>query len=391
MKAKDIISSISEEWFLNEPLFFEILCSHKLVENPKISIPFRTGKGRIEYNPLLVEENEKDAMEMLQCEIYRILLKHPYERVPIHANRTALKKASDITIAENCPNTKNLQDAKYYGLEKKQSYEDYYKNLKDIYPDYRIDNLLGDSCDSIENKGDFEGAELWEDNEKISRIVQNKIDKAVKTGLCGNIGGKLIEKILVSKNVPMNYKRILTHFRTSMMSNNRTLTRFRVNRRYGFDYMGSRYKEAYNLLIAVDASGSIGKEDLENFFSVINNFFKYGAKKIYVIVFDYYITQEMELKKAKSSLQIEGRGGTNFQPAIDFYEKSSEYDGLIILTDGYAPPPNISKRKRILWILNDEHSYKVNKIWIEKLPASLVTWIKKPLKQVQGDSKTMSC
>ena len=86
--------------------------------------------------------------------------------------------------------------------------------------------------------------------------------------------------------------------------------------------MGSRYKDTVKLLIAVDSSGSISQEDLENFFSIINRFFKYGAKEIKVIVFDTQITQEMDFKKARESLKIKGRGGTDFQAAIDYYEHS---------------------------------------------------------------------
>ena len=370
MNAKEIISSISKKWFLTEPLMFDLLCSHKITENPEISTAFRTGQGRIEYNPRLVEQNCRNATGLLQNEIYRILLKHPYERVPPKPNRIALKKASDITIRENCL-AGGVIGAKYYDLKEKQSYEDYYKHLKDICPNN------SDAWFSPDEKTDFEASELWEENERMSTKIQNQIEKAAKTNQWGSISGSLVEKILARKNIRMDYRRILARFRTSVMTQNRTLTRLRPNRRYGFDYMGSRYKDTFRLLVAVDSSGSISAGDLENFFSVINRFFKYGAKEIEVIVFDTKIKQKMDFKKAQNCLEIEGRGRTNFQAAVDYYEKAGDYDGMIIFTDGFAKKPKILRKKKILWILNNEMNYAENRPWIQKIPGSEVTWIGK--------------
>ena len=365
MTAEEIISSISEEWFLSEPLMFDLLCTHKLESNPELSVMFRTGRGKIEYNPDLIDRKPK-AKKMLSAEIYRILLKHPYERVPPSPNHVALKKASDITIRENCDyyDESELISARHYNLKSGQSYEDYYNSLKHICPE-----------EVGSQKKDLEATELWEEDTLMSERIQGELQKAKERNQYGSISGDLVERILAEKRVPLDYKRILSHFRTSMLSNLRTLTRFRPNRRYGFDYMGSRYKETYRLLVAVDSSGSITCEDLEKFFSIINRFFKYGAKEIKVIVFDTEIKQEMTFKKARTSLEVKGRGGTDFQAAIDYYERSAEYDGLIIFTDGYASHPRRINKKRILWILNDKKNYEQNSHWIKKIQGCDATWI----------------
>ena len=60
------------------------------------------------------------------------------------------------------------------------------------------------------------------------------------------------------------------------------------------------------------------------------------------------------LKQATGSIRVTGRGGTNFQPAIDFYYEHEEYDGLVFLTDGYAATPKLPDDKRhkpLAWIL----------------------------------------
>ena len=130
----------------------------------------------------------------------------------------------------------------------------------------------------------------------------------------------------------------------------------RPNRRYGFDAMGSQYAYSTRLLVAVDVSGSVPDEDIRKFLAVINRFFKQGIEQIDVIEFDSNITTDkpMQLKQATRSIRVTGRGGTNFQPAIDFYYEHEEYDGLVFLTDGYAATPTLPDDKRhkpLAWIL----------------------------------------
>ena len=103
-----IINKITQSWFLSEPLFFSTFCTHDLVSNEKLNIPFRTGKKRIEYSPKIIESlNEDTISELLKIEIFRILLKHPYQRQPIGANKAYLTIASDILLTANFnPNVK---------------------------------------------------------------------------------------------------------------------------------------------------------------------------------------------------------------------------------------------------------------------------------------------
>ena len=83
----------------------------------------------------------------------------------------------------------------------------------------------------------------------------------------------------------------------------------------------------------------------------------------------------MSLKKAKKSIQILGRGGTCFQPPIDYYASHYEYDGLIIFTDGCAEIPKLVAKRRILWILTNESSYNAAIAWIKDLSNNCAVWI----------------
>lgn len=54
------------------------------------------------------------------------------------------------------------------------------------------------------------------------------------------------------------------------------------------------------------------------------------------------------------------RGGTAFQPVIDYYCLVKKYDGLIIITDGWADKPTLPHNFKgyILWMLYGDNAYK---------------------------------
>ena len=391
MSVKEKISSVVDKWFLYEPLLFNVYCTHKLEPNSDMKCSFRTGKRRIEYNPeLLKDSSTEEIAQGLKNEVTRILLKHPYQRVPQSPNRSALTTASDVTISEHCYRDKNLKDAEHYNFETGLSYEEYYKKLYYICPDF---DAMNNDDKELEGQGkmhlspdlgdgetwDYEAAadaaEMWDEDEEMTDKVNQQILKAQKTNQWGSVSGQFQETITASMKIPMDYRRILSQFRASIISQRRKLTRMKPNRRYGFEFMGSQFEPKTHLLVAVDVSGSIGSDDLVHFFSIINRFFTYGVEAINVIAFDTEIKQEFELKKAAKNIRITGRGGTDFQCAVDYYENHPEFQGMIIFTDGYADVPKITKEKQILWILTSKNEYDYAMKWIRDLRLSKATWI----------------
>ena len=62
-----------------------------------------------------------------------------------------------------------------------------------------------------------------------------------------------------------------------------------------------------------------------------------------------------------------GRGGTSFNEPV-MYAHLNGYDGLVILTDGYAPEPVIPDgfRCKIIWVCEDRNSYDDCEKWMRK-------------------------
>ena len=383
MTVGERIKHLSQDWFLTEPLLFAVLCTHALKRNDNMGCDMRCGKGLIEYNPERLEHLDDNQLALrLKAEVVRIILKHPYQRQPYNPRRDLMRLSSDLTLSDNLEglDTIGLEPPHIFDIQRGQAFEQYYSLMADQVIKLELDadgdgitlampgdgDSKGDGDESGDSSsgGEFTdamldadaGASLWEEDELMSEKVNHEIETAQRCNQWGSIGGDLkalIESTLVSKQ---NFRAILSQFRASILSTKRHLTRMRPNRRYGFDAMGSQYAYSTRLLVAVDVSGSVPDEDIRKFLAVINRFFKQGIESIEVIEFDSKITTEkpLLLKQAANGIRVIGRGGTNFQPAIDFYYEHEEYDGLVFLTDGYAATPKLPDDKRhkpIAWIL----------------------------------------
>ena len=470
------IDKIINLWFLEKPLYFSVYCTHQIIENNNIKVPLRTGLKRIEYSSVIINTlNDKLLEELLEIEIIRILLKHPYQRQPLFAKKDILTLASNYTINDFCYFVYPIYGINLFKLPSELCFEEYYSlienhindsdgertdnvnnsqneqnntndnsnNSSEESSDKSIDNnnksqeksnsetentnnnsneqnnilnenneynadssntdkdkLINNNQDELNHKKDTKNessedgkndansfsekkidnntdlvqfnnelydiqekgknaAELWEENESVQEEIDALIDFADNSDTWGNISQEIKEKIQASMIIKIDYRKMLSFYRTSILSSKRYLTRMKPNRRYGFDAMGSKYALRSNLLVAVDVSGSVTTNSLEKFYSIINRFFKYGIESIDILQFDCDITQNvMPLKKARKNIEISGRGCTNFQPAVDYCKYTKKYDGLIYFTDGQGIfPDNTGLNIEILWIINSFKNY----------------------------------
>ena len=428
--ARERIQQVAEQWFLTEPVFFAVYCSHRLAMNANMLCPLRTGHGRIEYNPIVIDTLQDNQLnELLKVEMIRILLQHPYARQPLGCKPIVQHAASDMVIS---PAYRlewiELTKPEDFGLPQGQHYEWYAARLNGMA--IHIDGSRpsegdsgGDSGEgtkdssasdgssesqekgegmkdpsasdgSAENQNKRKGTSgssasegnpksqetgkeqgtgkqqaetdytaLWEEDQFQSRLITDLIQS---TTSWGSLPGDMIELIKKSTEGRIDYRNALRGFRASILSEKRRLTRMRPSRRFGFEQMGSRYDFITRILVAVDTSGSVGSEELGRYFNIITTFFKYGIQQVDVLMFDWDIQGDVmkldEAKKRKQEFKVQGRGGTNFQAPVDYLAKHPEYDGMIVITDGYAPVPEIPPlcKAKLLWIIDKEASYQRN-------------------------------
>ena len=452
MTARERIQKEVEQWFLTEPVFFTVYCSHRLVMNANMQCPLRSGKGRIEYNPAIIEAMPDTILrDLMRVEIIRILLQHPYARQPMGCPSIVLQKASDMVIspAYNLA-WANLARPEDFDLPTGQNYEWYAMRLnekaihrhgdapneghsegeqgegsqgqgdgqgeqqeqdeKAVHQDGDApsrgnsggrqgegssqtteaeqdqeqgqggsqqgeesteDNSHQSTDDGQSNEGDDEASasdkpssgytDLWEEDPFQSRMITDIVQSSSQWG---SLPGDMVELIKKAAEGKIDYRGVLRMFRSSILTQKRRLTRMRPSRRFGFEQMGSRYDFTTRLLIAIDTSGSVGSEELGRYFRIITTFFKYGIQEIDVLMFDTVVHGDplplSDAKKSQQEFKVKGRGGTDFQPPIDYMVAHPQYDGLIILTDGDAPNPEVPPhlRTKLLWVIDNEASYK---------------------------------
>ncbi len=428
MTSEKRLSAIIKNWFITEPLLFSVVTTHHLVNNDGLTVPMRSGRKCIEFSDLLTSGlSDAQLTDFLKIEAYRILLKHPYARQPYKANPTALQLASDVIISKyftppsgietagvvylksqawrfstlDFPLGKrwadtdelrfyqrNLQVDRHTGLLKTVddlTFEQWYKRLLFLI---RETSAGGGQASGAGALSDYdlsavtESAELWQEDENAQKQIDDNIKKADIENGWGETGGNLVRTLQDQADFSFDYRRALTRFRANIVSVNRRLTRMKPSRRYGFAAMGSRYERKADILIAVDVSGSITDESFACFYHAIKNFFFLKIiENIDLIFFDVNLknTKPVKFTKNFNLTEITGRGGTNFQPPIDYFlENRSRYSGMIIFTDGEGDVPKISGavgNSAILWILDSRLAYEKSRWWIESLPGNSGTFL----------------
>jgi predicted metal-dependent peptidase len=401
MTVRERIQQETEQWFLTEPLFFTVYCTHRLKMNANMQCALRSGQGRIEYNPEIIEGvKDMELSAMLRVEMIRILLQHPYARQPLGCKPMVLQMASDMVISPAYHfGFLDMTRPEQYGLPSGQHYEWYAKRLCEMGVHRDGDKPSeGNSCtnkqkgedvsepskegnnqaqnisqgslgpeqgQSLEQRlAEDDGADytaLWEEDSFQSRLITDIVQSTTQWG---SIPGYMVELIKKAADGKIDYRNVLRMFRSSILSQKRRLTRMRPSRRFGFEQMGSRYDFVTRLLIAIDTSGSVGSEELGRYFRIITTFFKYGVQEIDVLMFDCTVQgKPIKLDEAKQNKQefiVKGRGGTNFQAPVDYVKDHPNYDGLIIITDGYAGTPEVLPHlsTKLLWVIDNEKSYK---------------------------------
>ena len=368
---KDRITQLIERWFISEPALFQVVCTHSIEENPSMPCPVRSGRRKIEYNPDYLKEMSDAALDQaIRTEAVRILLKHPYQRKPDACSQQAIAVGSDITIGDNYQyGSYNIDRPDDYELPAGQAYEWYSRRIQDMLPPSDGSGDDGDMDSRKERlrqsaEKNTATSELWEEDELTLAMIEGIIDS---TRDWGSLAGGFAEKLKASTKARINWKNVLSGFRASILSTQRKLTRMRPNRRTGFENMGSIRRFDTRLLVAVDVSGSISSQDLSYFYGVVNSAFRYGFTAVDVVQFDCGVRVVMSLKQVMKDVLAIGRGGTSFQEPIEFAHENG-YDGLVMLTDGYAPEPIIpdNMHTKIVWVCRDQRSYNDCHRWMEK-------------------------
>ena len=200
--------------------------------------------------------------------------------------------------------------------------------------------------------------ELSEAEQKLVRVqtehlLKEVADQVVKSR--GTVPGEfaeLIKKILNPEPPKFDWRGYLRRFTGGSEQTFTKKIRRKFNKRYE-DNPGLKIKPKRHILVAIDTSGSVSTNELKEFMGEIHHIHKTGTE-VTICQCDTAISHIEKYNPRSGEIKIHGRGGTSFEPVIEFYnENTHKFTCLVYFTDGEAPAPPPARGK-MLWVMSSK-------------------------------------
>lgn len=249
--------------------------------------------------------------------------------------------AADLSLNCNIQNIpKGGQMPSAYGLENGETFEWYFEELKKN-PDAQKLMEYDDHGTWHESEGDPD-----EIREKIKGLVKSAADSARAAGKMTASDELLVERLLYK---PRDWKADMRRFAANQTEVKVDSSRRKRNRRYGIKVPGIIKTETLHLGVAIDTSGSMSDEAINQAMAEIGNMAKYAT--ITVAEADSEIKQSYQFDP-KKQYSVKGRGGTAYQPAFAFFN-NLKVDGVIYIGDMDCGDESdlVKPRYPVLWVI----------------------------------------
>jgi len=364
---------------MDEPFFAAL--SRRVEKREDRSIP--TAGVRIDpdsaqfemlYNPEFFDKlPENEVKGVLKHEFYHLIFEHVTSRKPEGVPHKTWNIAADLAINSHLkgelPELACMPGVgPFEEFPLGESAEWYLKNLTDDQVD-QCDNGDGDGNgqggEPKPGSGQLDSHEGWEEGsgcEAADAMAKERLKQAMKEAAkeaskspngWGSIGGELKKDIIKRLETKVDWKKVLRYFIKTSQRANKSSTVRRINRRYAYIHPGKKVKRQAKIAIAIDQSGSVSDEMLQQFFGELNKLSKLAA--FTVIPFDTRVDDKLvyEWKKGQShKAERVMCGGTCFDAPTEYVNKRGDFDGVIILTDMEAPKPVRCKAQR-MWMTDE--------------------------------------
>lgn len=260
-----------------------------------------------------------------------------------------------------------LEDFTEYGLEPNEGTNSYYKKL--MQSDDVKEQLGGESGGTGE--GQFENGQgkpievpqhEWSEIENASESQKKLMERQIAETISNAIEqvkksqGKYpidveqrINKILKPEPPKFNWRAYLRRFVGSSIKTSMKKTMRKKSLRFEHDF-GLRVMQYSHILVGIDSSASVSDKEIKEFLNELHHMYKSGHE--FTLIFADTEMQEPIKYNPKKELVLKKRGGTDFNPIVNYYrENKTKFSTLIYLTDGEAPIPE-KPVKNMLWVLS---------------------------------------
>lgn len=371
------LSKIGKQLMISEP-FYGIFMStlNKVVRK---DVPTAgVSKHNINYQLAINEEfwnsldNDKKKIGLLKHELLHICFNHLEDR-DWYPNHELHNIAADLEINQYLtpeyyptPDIILLTSFPELTLPEKAGTKVYYDLLQKAL-DKGSSPSLQEMMDALTGSGDGDGNgglhPTWKEfdgmSEADAKLAKAQIEHQIK-GIInehknqgrGFVPSELqswVDAMFEDRAPAYDWKAYFRRFFSSSSKIYTKKTRRKLNKRFS-ENPALKIKPKKNVLVGVDTSGSVSEKDLIEFFSEIQHMYKTGVT-ITVAEGDADIHNVYEYK-GKMPEFVTGRGGTDMNPFIEYFNKHKEFNSLIILTDGFIGNNEVKSFKPTLMVIS---------------------------------------
>ena len=183
---------------------------------------------------------------------------------------------------------------------------------------------------------------------KIKQAVADAVKDADSSGRWGSVGSAMRGKLRELISTEVDWRSVLKRFCGMSRRGTRTTSWTRLNRKYAGLTPGIKRGYTSSIAVYIDQSGSVSDSDLEMAFGELRSLSK--RTSFTTFHFDTAVDEASETtwRSGKTPEAKRTRcGGTDFECVTKHANANrSRFDGYIIITDGEAPKPKVSKLKR---------------------------------------------
>lgn len=369
MNNNPLIDSV-RQLLTNYPFYANLLmCMDRKLTNsvPIAGVQIKHGRVILNINPVTFNAlTDVQRKGILLHECCHLIYNHfgrftPNQKTNIATDR-AINEIVNRTIAGSIPDVltiPGLGDVKpitvnnFYDYLKPgtsvKSFEssEYYLKLLDTEGNGKADEPQGTQYDDHSGHGDpAEG----ESQEAVKQIIKSILGKAKEK--TKNMAGDIPKDVLIALDAlnggQVQWNTVLRRFVDRATDIVIDGSRKRRNRRHGLLAPGLLKDPKLKIGVAIDTSGSVQDNHLIAFLSELDRIYRTGITDIKITHGDTTPSDIIQYKP-KMNVQMNGRGGTKFQPFLDKLN-TEDVDVIIYFTDG-DNYDTIATSTPILWVL----------------------------------------
>lgn len=379
MTNVESLAKASKELMLKEPFYGLLLMSLNKIWSKKLpTAGVRLNKINYELaiNP--------DFWESLPMEQKVGVLKHELLHIGFfhlvnftkYANKKVLNIAMDLEINQYIERSMLPEDGMFLDtfpeleLEERKGTRYYYDKLMELAQEQEetmqcIMNAISNGESECElpngqkiNIPDHDWEEIEQLDEATKKLIESQTKHIVEQvadqvqksrGVIPGEFEELLERLKQIDPPKFDWKGYMRRFAGKSVKTYTKKSRRKYNKRLP-ENPGLKIRRHKHILAAIDTSGSVSTNELKEFLNELYHMKKTGAD-VTIIECDTAISYIGKFDP-KKDLEIHGRGGTDFQPVIDYYnEHQKEYSCLFYFTDGECNAPEGAKGN-ILWVLS---------------------------------------